>query len=447
MDKKEKILIYSGKSYVFRSTIIGYLHEISQNYPVVLVSEELDRETKEIINDKKLFPKLEKIIPLSQFDQTMGLFLKNRYLFERAERIIKQIKPAAVVVPTDFYPFELYLLRISRKLKILNISVQPSNAANGNDVRKWVDLINLHVRFPFFFPKRLKIIILSLRKTFGHFLYYWIFPISVGTKPFTGKSSYILRRGNSGMRDSDFQTVFSKRDRDIYFSDGVPEEKLYILKHPLKRRMKSIFRKVYLHLKKDRNFKIITLMLPDDTTLGFDKDNYSLIAGKRERQEDYIKIIKTISKVLSGWKIYVKIHPDHKSPEKIKKELEAISKNVVIIDKNEIADKIIEISDVIVGLPLSTSTVLFTASLQCPEKPILSLDFHRELLGDYYKNFEGIEYVDSRGDFIKILKLIKSKKYRKEVAEKNNDGPSGKEFSNSAQMICELLKQKTKNGK
>ena len=60
-----------------------------------------------------------------------------------------------------------------------------------------------------------------------------------------------------------------------------------------------------------------------------------------------------------------------------------------------------------------SSTTLFTASLQCPEKTILSLNLHNELLGSYHKNLDGIEYIDDCQKFIKILKLIYNNQYHK----------------------------------
>ena len=60
-----------------------------------------------------------------------------------------------------------------------------------------------------------------------------------------------------------------------------------------------------------------------------------------------------------------------------------------------------------------SSTTLFTASLQCPEKTILSLNLQDEFLGDYYKNFKNIEYINNWQKFIKVLKLIYNNQYHK----------------------------------
>ena len=76
------------------------------------------------------------------------------------------------------------------------------------------------------------------------------------------------------------------------------------------------------------------------------------------------------------------------------------------------AEEYIEISDVILGMP-PVSMTLFTASLQCPEKPIISLDLNKELLGDFYKDSDTIEYIDEEEKFIETIKLIKNGQYKK----------------------------------
>lgn len=44
-------------------------------------------------------------------------------------------------------------------------------------------------------------------------------------------------------------------------------------------------------------------------------------------------------------------------------------------------------------------------------KIILYLNFKNEFLGDVYKNFNGIEYIDNENKFIKILNLIKDNNF------------------------------------
>jgi len=440
-----KILLYTGNPRAFRTTSIGYLYEIAAKYPVFVVSEKLDSETEGILQDKKLFPGVEEIIPISQFTgERMSLFSKNKYLYRLAGNIIKQYRPDIIISPSDTHSlFELYLMRFAKRKNILKITIQVDNIGDTEESAERIDLTNSYLKFPSFLPFWLRFFLVKCRKYFGHFLYYWIFPIMVGEKPFFGKSSHILRKGISGMRDADYQIAFSERDYNVYFKNGVPDEKLYILAHPLSLQNTAIFEKFQKADQGEKNkkdAKVISLILPNILEFGFRKADHSLITYK-EREEVWNKIIKSIQKILPGYQIYVKPHPAIENIDHLRKILEQSSKNIKIADPQEPADKYIEISDIIIGLPLSVSTVLFTASLQCPEKPILSLDFFQEMIGDNYKNFDGIEYIDNEGNFIETLTLIRDnqfqKKYQKNTEEKAIE--KSKKFSNAVEMLERLF--------
>lgn len=440
--KIKKVLFYTHTPRAFRSTLIGHLYEISQVYPTILLSEKLDSETEEALRNKELFPKLEKIIPVSQFTgPKMNLLAKNRYLCELAENITQNYKPDIVISASDTHSFfELYLMRFAKRIKAINIAIQPTMTAGKKSTLR-VDLNNAYLRFPSFLPLWFRLYLVKIRKYFGHFIYYWILPLMVGEKPFFGKSSHILRKGNSGMRDSDYQIVFSKRDCDIYLKDGVPAEKLYILSHPLFRKTREFFEMAYLNRFKKikKTEKIATLMLPEEEP-GFRRKDYSLIL-KKERERNWIETVKLISQTLLGWEIYVKPHPDIKNFSKIKKDLESLFANIEVLNPQESADKYIEIAEVIIGLPLSASTTLFTASLQSPGKPIISLDFHQELLGDVYKDFEGIEYIDTKEKFINILETIRDNEYQKRY-QKHPEELRPREFPNTVEILKYLLQKK-----
>jgi len=443
--KIKKVLFYTHSPRAFRTTLIGYLYEISQKYPVTLLSEKLDQETEEALKDKSLFPKLKEVIPVYQFTgEKMNLFVKNRYLYRMAKNIINQHKPDVVISASDTSSlFELYLMRFAKNIKALKITIQPSNTSDIVTAEKWVDMINSYLKFSSFLPLWFRLLFVKFRKYLGHFLYYWILPLFVGEKPFFGKSSYILRRGNSGMRDTDYQIVFSKRDYDIYLKDGVSAEKLYILSHPLARETRKFFEIVYFNdLKKDKERKkIVTLMLPE-ITLGFRMEDYSLIS-KKEREEKWVEAVKLVNQCLSGWKIYIKPHPDTKNLNEIKESFESLSGNIEVVIPQEPADKYIELASVIIGLPLSASTTLFTASLRCPEKPIISLDFHREIIGDFYKDHEGIEYIDTKEKLVNLLEKIYGNKYQKK-SRGSGKKLSEKEYHNFVVLLDYLFK-KNKN--
>jgi len=443
----KRVIFYTNSPRAFRTTLIGNLYETCQAYPTVLLSEKLDSETEIILQNKELFPKLENIVAVRQFTgEKKNLFSKNRCLFKLAKNIIQEHKPDIVISSSDTHSlFELYLTRFAKKAKALNISIQDTLVATeSTQIARYIDLINVHLRFPNFLPLFIRLFLVKCRKYFGHFLYYWILPLIVGEMPFFGKSSYILRKGNSGMRDADYQIALSKRDYDILLKDGVPAEKLKILSHPLSRETKEFFEKVYFNQFKNqvKEKKVITLLLPE-VELVFKRKDWSLISRK-EIEKKWMETISLIKEILPDWDILIKPHPDFKNLPEIKKKLESISKNIKVTNPGEPVDKYIELADVVVGLPLSSSTALFTASLQCPEKPIISLDFHQEILGDVYKSFEGVEYVDNKKRFLDILKMVRENKYRKKQMI-NKTKPGLKEFSDTVEIIKYLFDKKNEN--
>jgi len=447
-EKKQnpKILFYTSVPRVFRSTLIGYLYEIAKEYPTILLSEKLDPETEKIINNKKIFPKLEDIIPVRQhLCGEMNIFARNKYFQKLAKDVIQKNSPDIVIASNDLYPFEMYLMRYAKKASALRIIIQASNTGDSATWSKREELTNIFLRYPSFLPFWFKSSFVKLKKYFSYYLYHWILPVTRGEMPFSGKASYMLKKGTSGVRDADYQIVFSKRDYEIYLNDGVENNKLYILPHPLIRQktrrflMQEYFKK---YQNKKRKNKIATLMLPEETLIGFRKENYSLISHE-ERNQEWKEIIKLIIENLPDWKIYIKPHPSTKNISQIKKEFESISKNINVVDPEEPADKYIELGSIVIGMPLAISTTLFTASLQHPEKPIISLDFKNELWGDFYEKFEGIEHINNREKFVKILKLIKDNKCCKE--RKKSFALRKKEFPNTLEMINNLYNLKVDN--
>lgn len=244
------------------------------------------------------------------------------------------------------------------------------------------------------------------------------------------------------MGDSDYLFAFSKRDYGIFLKDGVPEKKLYILSHPLARENREFFKKVFFDkLKKEKKSGKITLLLLPNIEIGFRRSDYSLIP-REERYKKWKEIATLVSENLPNWKILIKPHPDLKGINKIKGLFKFISGDISVADPKEPVDKFIEMADIIIGLPLSSSTTLFTASLQCPQKPIISLDFLHEVMGDYYREFNGIDYVENAEKFLRVLKLIKDNKYRRVNYAGNQKEKNPKEFGNTVELLEYLLQNK-----
>jgi hypothetical protein len=410
---KKTILFYTSTARNFRTTLIGYLHQISQIYPVILLSEELGEREENILKNKEFFPFLKKNILVRQYSGSpKNIFNRNVHLVRIAKRIVRDYKPNIVIIASDADSFfEMYLARFAKQAKATVVSLQPGNSAKSIIGEKFIDLINSYIRFPNFFPLWLRLFFTKLRKYVGHFFYYYLLPLSAGEWPFLGKTSYILRKGKSGMRDSDFQIVFSQKDYDIFLEAGVPQEKLFIIPHPLSGSSRKIFEKLYLDkLKKDS--KVIVFLLPSEMEMGFRDDNSKPILNN-EREDKWLEIVKTASRIFPKWKIYIKPHPSSHNIKKLKDRFESINENIELASAGDLVEDYIGIADVVIGLPVSASSALFSAYLFSPSRPILSLDLFDEIMGDFYEGFNGIEYIKDGKEFLSILELIKANKYRK----------------------------------
>ncbi len=281
------------------------------------------------------------------------------------------------------------------------------------------------------------------KKWLAYFLYYWVLPLTVGELPFRGKSSFMMLKGSPGMRGADYSIVFSKRDYNLSIKEGIPEEKLYILAHPLKReKARKFFERTYFSkgpsVSKVRPKTLIFMWPTED--IGFKKDTYSLIS-KEKTKKNRIKIITLMTEMLKDWDIFIKPHPRIQDIRGIENTYQSISPRIKIVNPEEPADKYIKMSRVIVGIP-PASTTLFIASLQSPQKIILSLDLEKEFFGDSYKDFDGVDYIDNEKKFISILELIRDGKYRKRYKAKYGTKIESKEFPNAIEMLNYLFQQK-----
>lgn len=439
---KPLVLFYSSNPRAFRATLIGILYEISQTYPVVLLSEELDPNTVAIIKDKKLFPNLIEIIPVHQHTgHPTNLISKNKQLYQTAKKAIQDHMPDIVVASSDWHSlFEMYLMRFAKRTNALMVTFQDT-VTTGSKAGIWIDLLNLYCNTPTYLPFWFRFSFVKSRKYLGHILYYWILPMLNCEPPFYGKESYILLKGHSGSRDSDYHVVLTNRDYDIYRESGVPPDKLYILPHPLTRQASEIFAKLASLDNKERcekGRKIAVVMLPAEE-IGFSRMDYSLIK-KDERIRVQTEVFEILLKVLNGWEIVVKPHPIIKNYLVKKKQIESISTCIEVVDPGEPADKYIDLGNMIVELPRAASTTLFSASLQCPEKPILALDLHNEFLGDFYKDFNGVEYINSLDKFVSVLEKIRDNRYVKKVYA--TEGPDLNHFSGTIEILEYFMEKK-----
>jgi len=477
-----KVLFYTNLPRFFRPILIGYLYEIAQVYPVVLLSEILDKETEELIKDKVLFPKLEEIVPVHQYTgEKMNVLKRHRYFLDKAKNIIQSYKPDIVVVTGNNF-FETYLRRFAKEINAINIWLARPILATKKEVRDEYIVKSAYLKAPSFLPYWIRALFAKSRMYLGHFLYYWILPLLMRQRPFMKQPSCLFMEDYTRYGGIDYFIVSSPKAYNILREEGVPVEKVFMLLHPLARtnQTRRALEKVYfggrntpllvrgmeaakrtrpkgypglqagvVHFVSSLNKtiddkKILTVMWPPEP-IGIKRDgNYSLIS-KEDLLKERIKIISEITKALKNWKIFIKAHPLTENVEEIIKILQPISDQIVMTESADPVDKYIYLSDVIVGLS-PASTALYDALIRRPEIPILSLDFQHELFGDFYKDFNGIDYIDNEKKFISVLESIRDASYCKQHGDKvqREAGlPRVKEFSSAVEMLDYLLSLKT----
>jgi hypothetical protein len=431
-----RILFYTSTPRAFRTTLIGYLYELSQVHEIVLLSEELDSDTFNIVNDRSFFKSILETVKVHQHTgPAMSLCRKHRYFSKLARNIITDFTPDIVVASSDWHSLlEMYLLRAAKNAQLLRVTLQDTfNIAAMRKVGMWFDLFNVHTRTPKVLPLKGRILAISMRKYAGHVLHYWIMPLLAGQLPFFGTSSYILFKGHSGCRDSNFHIVMSQRDYNIHIRSGVLAKKLVVLPHPLTRAARTVFQAVIQKGKIaiTHGSGTVVVMLPAEE-IGFRDSDFTLITAEEKRLERR-QLLEAIVDILDGWRILIKPHPVTRNLDLLKHIFGSISSNILFVEPQSHADLVIEQADVIIEFPRASSTTLFSATIQCPQKPVLALDLQHEFLGDCYKDFPGVQYIDRMEDLRRILKEIYDNRYSKLVENIYEEDPPNSED------ICTVL--------
>ena len=447
--KKEnpKILFYAGSPYAFRSILMWYAFAIAQKYPLIIVSEGFDSETRQALSDKNLFPKLKKIILTSYSTKTSfaPMVKKNKVFYQEAKKIIEDCNPDIIISPGKYtYPFELYLRRIAQKKGITSVCLIGFQAAAPEILALYSKIISAYFHKLNFLPFSAKLFLTALKKQIGHFFFYWILPLTAGELPFRKEPGCIVPKRNFG-KSADYYVDFSKKGYKMSLREGVPPEKLLLLAFPYPsgyEKVRDFFKKRIIRKAFVKNKKRALTMLLDCSDVGIEKENLSLIP-KQKIAERRKEIVFLFHKILKDWKIFIKFHP--LTPKEVladfKEKSKSFSRYFEFVNPSEPVERYFEISDVIVGFPPASSSI-YTVSFYCPEKIILSLDLNKELLGDCYKNFKGIEYIDSKEKLINILKLIKDQKYSKDCQEPEIENLGPKEFPNIVELLDYLIAKK-----
>lgn len=388
-----KIAFYTGRSRLFETTLIGHLYELSKKHKVVLLSEKLPENIRTALKSSN-FTGIEEWIRVNQFSSDRGVFEENRRLSNIAKEAIHRFDLDVVVSPSDNdSTFELYLMRYAKREGVLRIAVQATVTDIMWRTGRWMRMLKAHEKTPDWLPMALRKSMVCIRDYISHFMYYWALPLSIGEPPFTGKSSRKLYGGQSGLRESSVQVVFSESDKRIYAQSGVPGEKIEVIDHPAKRNPGLFESLVQEHNKVGE--KGVLILIPRDR-VGFRRKSLEIISAK-ERYTTYKNVLETISKNNDGYKIIIKPHPETKDIKEIKELADDVFDDYSFIPKSNEALRYVRESSVVIGLPRGVTSVLMRAAVQYPNKQIISLDIDTEYTGDFYRNYRqnelNIEYI------------------------------------------------------
>jgi len=407
----DRVLLYSSSARIFRTTLIGYLFEISRHHPVTLLCEELDPATAELIADRNIFPGLQETVPVRQYSPCrQNRFRQARRLCDIARKTVQDCRPAIVVAPSDNDSiFEMFLMRFARRAGAFTISIScVLTYPDVRAIRRYVDLLNIHERMPACLPIWTRLLLVKLRKYAGHALIYWILPVYCRERPFWGLTSYILHRGHSGMRDAQVQIVMHERDASTYEQRGVPRSRLVVLGHPLLRDAGAYLCSDRTVSTKTRRKKILVL-LPENK-ISFRRTNQALIS-KAEVHRMRCEVLSMVARYLPGWTMLIKPHPVADETGLLEEYCRKHFPSAVFLAKEGAVEETFSQVSAIIELPRSGSAALYTASLWRPEIPKMTVNCYDEFYADYYQGHPGIEYLTSMDELRTQLSKIHSDTY------------------------------------
>lgn len=430
------VIFYGNTLRAFRTTLIWYLYEVCQKYECVLIISEMDQQTLDFLNAKQNFPGLKRIIVqecTNHFDK--HLFAFNSGIYKLAKYLIYELNPQIVFCSSDWHSmFEMYLLRLARKRGVIRITLQDTITNDISITRLFYRLNEKNNFRKRNFNKASVTILLYLRKPLLHFIVYWICPLFNLESPFFGKSSYILMKGNSGIRDSELHVVF-RENYDFFLKSGVQDKKLLVNEHPIKRMDKNA---IHSFLNSGSSSKLRTIViLISDIDIGFTRESYSIIT-EEEKFRERIYLIKMIASFLTDYNIIIKCHPNIKNPDIYKEHLTDLKNDMCFVPKNQSVEKYIFDSEIVVDLPCPNSSSIFFSTLMYPSKIIVCIDTLNELVGDYYKHYKEVNYLNSRAQVVSFFSNISI--LRDNITEKS---VPDKLFSNlSLSEIVEFVKNR-----
>ena len=416
-----KILFYPHSARAFSSSLIGHLAELSQEFSVVLLTEPLHPSYAKVLEDRSLFPMLDRveILPRPGYS-ILELVRSNRAWYQLARRLVKEVRPQVVITENDMSSLlDMYLLRAGKEFGSMCLTIQGMAQIEDVKMQKLVELAHIYRGNDKSGPiqKLWRTFLYDGRKWLGHFLVHFLLPWSLGTSALRGGSSYVLRKGASGLRESDLNLVPTLQAWRAHTMSGVSASRLALLTHPIMRVPHILYfptpetGAASCNTFLTRNM----LVLLSSEHIGFRRDNYSLISHD-QRLATRLEILHLVCRILPTWDVHIKPHPDCGSLADVQNYLGDLDRSVVILPPSVPVEPYLKSADAILSLPLSSSTTLFTAASAFPQKPIISINVDDEFYGDNYKDFPGVDYITSMPELENLLNDIAAAHYQKPKA-------------------------------
>ena len=203
-----------------------------------------------------------------------------------------------------------------------------------------------------------------------------------------------------GGGDSTSFSVMSEKAKSFFISRGIPKKKITVVGHPL---LENLY-----YNSQTQNTKSIVY------ATGYRKPGYKKYLSDKETLEARIKLINELSCKFNQYDLIVKLHPKEVFTEF--KDIESINRNVKLEQDVEI-NKLI--SDCSVFISRASTSVLYALVLK---KPVISFNFPKLPMGDYYKDIGGTLHANSLSDIINYIEKIinKDKNIMTEIENRRN---------------------------
>ena len=439
-----RILFYPHSARAFSSSLIGHLAELSRDFSVVLLTESLHPSYARILEDRSLFPNLVRVeyLPRPGYS-VLELVCHNRKWHRLAQGLVREIRPQVVVTENDMSSLlDMYLLRAAKKSGAACLTIQGMAQIADTKMQRFIELSYIYRGYiePGPSQRLWRTMKYRSRKWLGHFLVHYLMPWSLGTRALRGDSSYVLRKGASGLRDSDLNLVPTLQAWQAHTDSGVPDAKLALLPHPLTRVSHGLY---FVDLETTGLPTRIAprpsvLVLLTSVPTGFRSHDYSLIDRQRRRQTR-LDILRLVRQFLPAWQILVKPHPDCGTLEEVRQYLADVNQEITLLPPSVPVEPYLKDCDAIIDLPLSVTTTLFTAACAFPKKPIISANVDDEFYGDLYRGFPGVDYVASMAELKQLLQEIADGSYRKPAVEADDEEGGLLKFATANDAVRYLL--------